>query len=124
MHAIESNVHIGTSDHILKLSQWTSSISPRTSQIPNSKTSILKIQLATKNVKVLIDNKLHEISLTNEPVTCGWLLQKVRAIFEKSGHEFDPEEPERIITALKTENSNETLDFYLTLHERYIQLKT
>jgi len=66
-------------------------------------------------VKVDIEGTKHMIKIIHGQLTCGWLLGQVKNLFEKKVN-IDKKE----IVAISTENKNITLDYYLTLLDRYL----
>lgn len=98
------------------LSKWQS-----TSQTPKSaKVSLLKSERGNaelKFVRVQVEGQTQVIFLPAAPVTCGWLLNRVKGLFNNSSLPLNP--PERRVVAVRTENQAETLDYYLTQLDRY-----
>ncbi len=118
MHTVHSTV---ASDHFLKMAQWTSPQTPKT--LPSACSAKMDSHKPLKAVKVSIADQIHEIPIFNEPVTCGWVLGQVKALHGKVGPREEGED-EKMVVAIKTENDNETLDYYLTLLDRYQFLRS
>ena len=112
MQAVYS-IQTSSTCHSSKPSQW---ISPQTTKAAHSSAFKGGFHANLRIIKVSIDDRIHEIAIPQEPVTCGWLLSQVQTLFNRSGPVDNDDE--KTVVAVKTENSNETLDYYFTLLDR------
>eukprot|EP00826_Nyctotherus_ovalis_P016097 TRINITY_DN14637_c0_g1_i1.p3 TRINITY_DN14637_c0_g1~~TRINITY_DN14637_c0_g1_i1.p3 ORF type:complete len:102 (-),score=21.58 TRINITY_DN14637_c0_g1_i1:552-857(-) len=97
------------------LSKWQSS-----SQTPKSaKMSFLKSEQGKAElrfVRVQVEGQTQVIFLPSTPVTCGWLLNRVKTLLNCPSLPLNT--PERRVVAVRTDNQDETLDYYLTQLDR------